>query len=95
VEDFKMTLELSKQFFVALSHAVSDILGAENDLAKVARFGAENADPMAFTRVQDQLALLPDETRENILRLVHKRMATDVEAICGKLSNTKPRARAN
>lgn len=90
-----MTLDLSTQFFVELSHAVSDIFGADSDLAKVARFGAENADPMAFIRVQDQLALLPDETREKILRRIHKRMATDVEAICENLSNVKSRARAN
>ena len=83
------------RFFIALNELVDrDNAGCAALLAAVDRAIA-SGEPLDFLAARDALNALDDGTREDLLRQVHHRMATDLSAIWDSLPGALSRQRPN
>lgn len=87
--------DAAQRFFSTLHQVGSEIAGAESAVALAAKDAIHDPTPVAMVRAQEELARLSDEQRDKILRDVHARLRTDIEAIWENLPNAPKPGRPN
>lgn len=81
--------QYGKKFFAELNSVVSELPDPISEISDVAKEAAESLAPEKVFQVQDALAKLPHELRERILRDVHARLCSNVEAIWNQLPHAR------
>ena len=90
-----MNNDANQVFFSALAQISSEVTGPESALTLAAKDASNSPCPTAFVRTQEELALLSDDLRDQILGDVHMRLRNDIGLIWENLPNAPTSSRPN
>ncbi|MFA3920543.1 hypothetical protein [Ruegeria hyattellae] len=90
-----MTKTSTDRFFVELNSVGAEIAGPDSAISKASKQAVEAPGPLTFVKAQEALSQLSDDLRDQILKQVHLRLRTDVEAIWDQLPHATRSDRPN
>ncbi|MCV0426624.1 MAG: hypothetical protein K5905_14240 [Roseibium sp.] len=80
-----MHLTAARQFISAVTTAGRDVLGDTHPLLKKIEIAERSLDTDGLRGIQEDIDALPEQTRDDLLKAVHKHMREDLSMIWNQL----------
>ncbi|MEM9634378.1 MAG: hypothetical protein AAGA50_23825 [Pseudomonadota bacterium] len=75
----------TRQFILAVAAVGKSVLGAGHPLLDQIETAERSSDPRVLVEIQDAIGALPEQSRDDLLKAVHKHMREDLSMIWNQL----------